>query len=325
MSLQNLKRWHWILISLILGVVLGNIRHYAMNPDLDTRGSMTQREFEMALARNKAAKDSGRTAAIFSDLVVTRIENPRDRKKTAYKVDVQYFSGSRWDTTRTDDGKAQITTRPKMFIAPVPYHPGGSKAPVQAGFKPSSLQKAAEALRLKKKEEPSTVLDYLAQSAEASGVKFSYKWHHERRVQMAGWTAASFVLVGLIWPTLVNLMYFGSLTRPKEEKAPSLRHVSGTSAPKAVKPTVSQTEMDKLAALEAELTAKLGGFGANTVSTSRPAEQDEEYVPPPVIKALSAGPVEPVAAVNENREDHEFKKKEDDFYPTERRVKPPKE
>ena len=90
MSLQNLKRWHWILISLILGVVLGNIRHYAMNPDLDTRGSMTQREFEMALARNKAAKDSGRTAAIFSDLVVTRIDNPRDRKKTAYKVDASH-------------------------------------------------------------------------------------------------------------------------------------------------------------------------------------------------------------------------------------------
>ena len=323
MSLQNLKRWHWVLISLIVGAVLGNIRHFAMSPDLDTRGSMTQREFEMALARNKAAKESGnRTQAIFSTIVVTRISDPRDRKKPAHKVDVQYWSGSRWDTTRREDGKAEIVTRPKMFIAPIPFHPAGGKADAGSHYKGSTLQRLAETLRLKPKEETGTVIDYLAQVGPASGIEYSYKWHHDRKVQMAGWMSASFVLVGLIWPTLVNLMYFGSLTRPKDETGVSLWNVKNPSASaKTDKPAVSQAEQDKLSALEAELTAKLGGFGANTPRASIP-EEDEE-APPPVIKPLSTTPVEEMTAAE--RERHEFKQKQDDFYPTERRVAKPKE
>jgi hypothetical protein len=333
MSLQSLKRWHWIFISLVVGLLLGFIRYSAIDPDLDRRGSMTQRAFEQAVARQKVATDAGnRTRAIHDTVVVTRIEDPRSRRERsknrlaprfyAYKVDVQHWTGARTDIKRVADGQAEITTRPQMFIATIPYHPGGGAKPVEPQFTPSKLQRLAETLRIRTPEAPSTVLDYLAQVAEPSGITFTYRWYNELKVQMAGWTLASFVCIGLVWPTLVNLMYFGSFWRPREEKGIDLSKVSSRSPETRPATVVSDEEHDKLAALEAELQAKLGGFGQDTISTRGPGSSGFEAEPPPPVRPLTEAPPLEVVETDAEREAREFKQKDDDFYPTERRGKP---
>src|SRR5688500_17476117 len=55
-----------------------------------------------------------------------------------------------------------------------------------------------------------TVLDYLDRMGREKGVKYRYAWWLHPRWKMATWVGGSFVLIGLVWPTFVNLMAFGT-------------------------------------------------------------------------------------------------------------------
>jgi hypothetical protein len=119
--------------------------------------------------------------------------------------------------------------------------------------------------------------------------------------------AASFVLIGVIWPTMVNLLAFGSLRRPPEQKAADLSAVKAH-AGDAPQPMV---DADKLLALESELTRKLAD-GQPPPATVEPALATADAPPRP----LESAPLEPAAAPRP--EDHpEYGMGKDDFYPTE--------
>ncbi|HEY8668338.1 MAG TPA: hypothetical protein VIL86_16935, partial [Tepidisphaeraceae bacterium] len=61
---------------------------------------------------------------------------------------------------------------------------------------------------------------------------FRYAWYEYTPTKMAIWMAGSFVGIGIIWPTLVNLIAFGAFRRPRdEEKTMDLsRYGHGTTA-----------------------------------------------------------------------------------------------
>src|SRR6266566_4531767 len=44
---------------------------------------------------------------------------------------------------------------------------------------------------------------------------------------MAYWIAGGVLVIGIIWPTVINLLVFGKLRRPREEKGISLMGVIG--------------------------------------------------------------------------------------------------
>src|SRR5439155_18346396 len=111
---------------------------------------------------------------------------------------------------------------------------------------------------------------------------------------------ASFVVVGLVLPTILNLIAFGSWRRPPEAKGLSLFGVKARAA--AVEKPAMQLDDASLQAVEQQLAQSPPGV--ETVSADTPA---------PILE-LEAAPVTPAVV----GADHgaEFGAKKDDFYPT---------
>ncbi|MFI5381814.1 MAG: hypothetical protein ACHRHE_21155 [Tepidisphaerales bacterium] len=196
-----------------------------------------------------------------------------------------------------------------------PYKSGRLPGPLVT-YKPSATQRLFEKLHIKQPDPPGSVLDYLATLQAATGNKFEYRWWTQPNVRIAVWTAGSFVFFGLIFPTLVNIMAFGTVFRPKEEKGDSLRNIK-TGADKAVAPQskVTAEDWDQLKALEAELEKKLAGNTVTDAAATPPEDFEMQMEKAPA--KLSDKATEP-AAVLQTQEQHEFARKTGDFYPVER-------
>jgi hypothetical protein len=147
------------------------------------------------------------------------------------------------------------------------------------------------------------VLDFLDSLGKTAGVQYRYAWWGWATTPLAKWVFFSLVLLGGVWPTIINLLTFGSLTRPREEKGVSLLHVK----PPPPKPAPTRVAVGHLAELEHELEESLAGRS--------PDENTALEATAP--KQLSAGPLESVT-VPAAQDDREYGAEKDDFYPTER-------
>ena len=111
-----------------------------------------------------------------------------------------------------------------------------------------------------------------------------------------------------MWPTVVNLLVFGTLTRPPAEKGADLFGVR-TTASQPSGPGEGEWDLDRLRELKASLTADAPVAPA----VSAPAA-------PPPAATLAASHAEP-ALISTDRDKH-FVKNPSDFYPIDRRVTP---
>lgn len=273
MRVSALKRWHWILIALAVGLLGGSIRQSTVDFEdrLDSYGKlMTQRQFEEALV----GKIEGLRQ--FKDITVYPYEL---RSHNGTRRLVHIVAGRYWDgEVKVVNGQGRAHFDPYCYLAAVPYHPldGGKQG---------------------------TVLDYLNQLRKTSGVQYRYAWWGWATTPLMKWVFFSLVLIGGVWPTIINLLTFGRLTRPREEKGISLLHVKSPPA----KPAPAPVAMSHLAELEHELEEKLAGGAA----------EDEQPPEAPAPKELSGGPLEPVT-IPAVQDDREYGADKDDFYPTER-------
>lgn len=295
MQLAALKRWHWILISLILGLAIGKAREgfqgelYGDWVEGFGYQLTDQSRFEGAIAQQFQGY------RLFKDITVYPrwVTDKSGSRKLVHVVSGRYWSGQE----ETVNGKPQAIWRPTCFIAQVPYRPRTDLTIYNKPKGPDFARQFREA------GPNATVLDFLSVMGSAAGVSYSYAWWDAH--PMMTWTLISFIAVGLIWPTLVNLLAFGTLTRPPEAKALSLWNVRGSS--RKPKPTLalaaSGSEEDK------ELEAAL--------HTQPAAETPPTPIDAP--KPLSTAPLEP-ASVAPAGPSKEFGAEKEDFYPTERHV-----
>jgi hypothetical protein len=311
MGIESIKRWQWIVMSLLIGLLVG----YVWN-SLDDIGATTgdqikdQRTFERALV-NEVKKADGTMRREFDEVAVTPYKNSND-PSVAYVV-----TGKMWvNMPKMINGKKVFGWWPQYYLAPAKFDapPVKTTGPVPG---PSLLQRTAELLRLRAPDEPKgkTVVDYLrALSASPAHVQFTYKWWNEPRVRIAAWTAGCFLGIGVIWPFFLNIMLFGSLWRPIEEKGVSLRKAKSTSSTVA-KPrnAITEKDMAELAALEAELEAKLAAD-----AKPRSASDEPQEATPAPIKVLGGGGSDTVKVPEQTAEQKAFAARQDDFYPTER-------
>ena len=207
--------------------------------------------------------------------------------------------------------------RPYFYIAPTPYKPSRQFAisGTVPHLKPTftdKLQALAEKIHLKDPDPPDSILAYLKALKAQGRVEYTYAWWKAPRVSMATWIAGCLVVIGGIWPTVVNLLVYGTLSRPYEEKADLSKVRSAAAAKASREPT--EEDLAQLKALEEELEARLAASG-----TSAPMGPSDRPAPAP-IKTLTAKEME-VAAAAKAGESHEYAVKPDDFYPTEKRAK----
>ena len=299
MQLAALKRWHWIVIAILVGLIVPAVRQAFDN---DLSGDYVsgfgylltdQSRFESALAEQYQGR------RMFKDVTVYPrwVADGRRGTKLVHVVAGKYWSGRE----EMIDGKPQALWRPTCFLAQVPYRPMTDLGQFnRAGGPDFAKQFAAVGTN-------PTILDFLNTMHAACGVSYSYAWWDAH--PKLTWLGGSLLAIGVIWPTVVNLLAFGQLTRPPEAKAMSLWGVKAP--PKREPQSKPMPAYHPNTDVDDELEAVLRGGAAPEDSCAESS----------TARALSAGPLEAAANVV-NGEAKDFGAEKDDFYPTERHARP---
>lgn len=297
MQLAALKRWHWVVLALLAGFAVAWARQAAQGEltgvwvdDFGYRLSDRAR-FEQALGEQLQGN------RLFKDITVYPrwVQDAQGRRTLVHVVAGRYWGGR----PEVVNGTAQAVWRPTCFIAPVPYVPATD---LSIYNKPGGENYAK---RFQDAGPNATVLDFLSVMGRAAGVSYRYAWWDAH--PYLAWVGGSLLLVGGVWPTVINLLVFSSLTRPPEAKAMSLWGVKGTTT--APRPGAVLAHHPAPDELDAELEAALHG---------NPSAGDTEPAPA-AVPVLSTTPLDPVAPLDTGPA-KEFGAKEEDFYPTERRA-----
>jgi hypothetical protein len=252
-----------------------------------------QDRFETALAEQYQGR------RLFKDITVYPrwVDDGHHGKKLVHVVAGKYWAGRE----EMIDGKPQAMWRPTCFLAQVPYRPATDLAQFNRAGGADFAKRFASA------GAKPTVLDFLNTMHAACGVTYSYAWWDAH--PMVTWLGGSLLLIGIVWPTLVNLMAFGTWTRPPEAKALSLWGVKAPAKPQQQAPVLSYARSN----VDDELEAAMRGD----------AVTEEDSAGGSTARPLSAGPLDPAAALA-NGDSKEFGADKDDFYPTERHAPAPR-
>lgn len=294
MRVTDVRHWQWLLISLLVGGACGGVRQSAsddIEDRLDRHGKLIAdpKRFEVALLTKV------RSQPLLKDVVVYPYWIPRREGQGNGREDggrlVHVVSGKYWDgKAKKEGGQTVARWVPASFLAQVPFEPrlalpGGDGAPAKFA----------------------SVLEYLAFLERKEGIRYRYAWWWWAAEPLFVWTAGSIVLVGVLWPMLINLLTFGTLLRPREERGRSLWGVRSATQPKPVRAATASVSLDEL---EAELESRL----ADDAKSPEPARAA------PAIRQLSNAPLLPAA--EGPKEVTEYNARDEDYYPTAARATP---
>ena len=262
MSVAALKRWHWLVISVIVGLGLAYVNRIT-SADFPAYGDSLRQQatFEASLVQLIGSDPR------FKDLVVQRCRVPK-------LGEVDFVYGRYCNGQVEKDGAYHY--RPKYFVAPVPYRPTGEIDTV-----------------------PTRDFGSIREFLGTINVPYTHAWW--RSYPTATWLSGSVILLGLVWPTLINLIVWGRWTRPAEAKGISLWRSPGAPKPTRATPAPSFASPRGSADTEPAVTAPAAA------STGAP------------VRALSGGPL--VLAPATAASHKEFGANADDFYPTEQKAR----
>jgi hypothetical protein len=292
----SVKRWQWLVIAAVLG---GAAAYIAVPKSPDLRADYGearngQADFETALLRDIEGHRQ------FRNILVHRqsVAEADGGERAAWIVTGLYCSG----TPDPSDGK--LHWKPTFFVAPEPYRPARDSSQLLGSAGPSA------AGHFRQTETP-TVLDFLRVVSETSGVRYTHAWW--RTYAVTTWLIGSIVLIGLVWPTAIDLIVFGRFIRPRAAKVAEAAH-SSSPAP-AAKAEPSAEEKQKLEALNAAIEASLLAGATDTGGVTAVATTSS------AIKKLTAeAPAQPGTTVKPSRA---FGAGAGDYYPTEQKAKTP--
>jgi hypothetical protein len=296
MRASDIRQWQWVIISLIVGAGVGYIFQRAGEDLNGTYGDqlVSQRRFEESLLKLEQGRPRFTDVAVHKQMV----PDPKGGTKAVYVV-----AGRFYEHPKRGVGKVEPGWRPKFFLADIPYKPATDLGRLG---KPEAVQKFTATAQ-------PTVVDYLDLLGEARGVQYTNAWW--RTMGLKSWMICSFLVIGVVWPILINLLEYGSLRRPKEEKGIDLSQVKAHEE-KPAEAAISDEDLDRLNALEAELEKNLAE--AAPVPAAAPAAD------PKAVRKLTTAPLKP-ATVAQSAEQKAFAAKQNDYYPTELRTPRPPE
>jgi hypothetical protein len=283
MRLAALARWHWMAIALVVGTLVGLVadatdsQFYGV--DVQGYGMLLgdQERFESALIQDYDG------VRLFSNpIVYSHWERQRGGQwKRTYIVCGQYWDGRE----RMKDGKVVAEWLPRCIITQAPYKP-------RLGI--------GEANSTILHEYPS-VVEFLDALHGAYKVNYQYAWWTVHPVMMS--MVGCLLVIGGIWPTLINLLAYGSLTRPPQVKAISLWNIRGSSSASRKSPYAARSPADE-------------ELDASAVSDQGPPPIPEANSDAAPVRTLSSAPL--VIAPNHPGESRSYGADDEDFYPTER-------
>ena len=292
MGIERVRRWQWVVLSLVLGLGLAQARRFDAD-DLPNRlgeGVADRGWFEREVQRQVPLAD-GTSVPAFSRLRVYPLSvQERGGRRPVHVVAGMYLAHAGHREGPPGGGAPVGKLRPYFYIAPVPY------------------QSLADERARKPVAAAATVRDYL-DGLRAKGVTYTYAWWADPRYAAAAWVGGSFVLIGVLWPTALSLLVYGTFRAPPDEKGVSLWKVRPAHTPR--RSAVNAAAVGGMSAP--------GGHapGRNTASAPRGGAAPAPGAPVTTVPVLSAAPAEDEAAVSPEHEHKEFGARRDDYYPTE--------
>jgi hypothetical protein len=252
MHVQDLKRWHWVLISLVVGLLLS----FAWSQMEDeTLPSISQHDFETGLGYRPDAQ--GRyTAGAF---IRARVLPAKDGKNMVMGLQVR-------PTAVAGKGDA----RPVVYVADIPY-----KAGLWRGQMDEEYPNVRAYLEKTKKDNPD--------------LGWHYAWWREKWAVYVLWTSASLLLIGGVWPSVVSLMVGAGLGFQSEDAGPEydLSRFKSEAEKQAGAKGPTAADLQHLHDLEDELEKKLAAERAGMpMPDTQPGQQ------PAAAKKLDGGPLE---------------------------------
>lgn len=276
MGVRNVRRWQWVLASLVIGVALGYFQQLpAENWQKRFGDTITQSQFEEGLTREQSGMRWFRDVVVYPE----RIE-VGGKTLSVVIVTGEYFNGK----LEMQNGQRAAVWRRRCHVVDGPYQP----------IVPVAAAKGSD-----------SVFAYLD---GVKGVRYTYAWWRDPTAAVGMWTAGSFVVIGLLWPTAINLIVFGSVYRPKGERGMDLGKVPAKASEGGAKP--SEADLAAVSQMGEELEAKL------TAEPSGGAPIPQGAGDAAKVRSLNASALE--AATEQPHEKKDFGRDRDDFYPTER-------
>ncbi|MGD0390670.1 MAG: LysM domain-containing protein [Tepidisphaeraceae bacterium] len=144
------------------------------------------------------------------------------------------------------------------------------------------------------------------QGQAAIPISFHYRWWESSKYGYEAWMIGTFLIVGVIWPTLLAVMIKGGLGRMTPQEYDLSRFKSGPEPSVAAAPAavVSKSDMQRLRELEESMEATLKATAAPSAGTAPPPEVKGA---PAEVKKLGGGPDEapPLPMVPEEKKDYQ--------------------
>lgn len=338
MDLQDLKRWHWMLIGLLAGALWG-WSQLSFGPQL-SGGSYEGFEHDLLATRESPAirnSDDGNMCII--DICVhppVADETPDTRAvpttmRTA-KPRIQWVTGVEYHDRLIRDPKNWFLikdhkpfTKPFLFKAPVPYQPKDPREDFVATKLPFSPRPFYRLPPTTKGYERPAVTSYpsitdyfdeLNRKYGAGTVKYRYAWWESGLAVMTMYPLGGLLLIGGVWPTVLGLMVgagFGSKRKKEEFDLGRYKAVSAPAGPKG--PLVTDKDREQLAAMSAELEKNLQ---ATAASATPRAVADTT----PAVAKLEGGALQETKKPQEAHSAKSFGADTGDYYPTEIHTKP---
>jgi hypothetical protein len=321
MDLQELKRWHWMAIGLLIGGLWAATQlFYGITVD-DGDPDTLEGPFEMAVMSTKEAPsfvDFFENGNVYvSDLCLhpagPDISADADR---AHPKQAQWVTGTVGRRRFSRSGPPAWETKRFKYKAALPFVPSKKFDYIAGDWVPYGRFKPVAGYVKSKPASYPSIKDYfdaLNRKFGASSVKYRYIWWEERWAIMTMYPLAGLLLIGGVWPTVLGLMVGAGLGKKAKTDDYDLARYSGKTPSPVMKP-VGMTEADRLqlAAVEAELEKNLEGF------THPSAGQPVGATAAPGVRKLEAETVdgskgEPQKAVEEKS----FGAGAGNFYPTE--------
>src|SRR5688500_7741740 len=220
MHVQDLKRWHWAVIALVVGLALSYVwSSVEWDENLPTIG---QRDFETGLTTPYPRE---------KHLANVTVMPPQEGK---YKVVAEQV--------RNTKTPGVIDLRPVAYMADTPYKEGA--------WRNDNVEHAnvREFLASMQKNHPN------------AGIEYRYAWYRETWAIYLLWTGAALLLIGGVWPSVISLMVGAGLGFHPEEKGPDYdleRFKAEAEKKKAAGHVPTEAELAHLRELEDELEKKL--------------------------------------------------------------------
>lgn len=306
MQIESVKRWHWCVIGTIVGCAVAAVSIWGGPEEKPSTETVHHPEFEGHLLYGGFQGAKVLNIRNISVHPYLQARNPYADNKLV-QTDYITYEYDMYKPLRNGGYEERLGKVGQL----IPFQKAANKGASVLG---KDVTQLSARQYLEKLEEYMKKLDPKKYD-KMTALKWNKRFIEEPKIAFAVYGGGGFVLIGLIWPTLLNLLMGAGLGREIKEKTMDISKYKGKSQPAKAKPTVTQDDMDRLEALEAQLEASLREGAHERVPTAAIATVEAP------IKQLIGGSAATEHALPAPGKEKDFGADQGDFYPTEVHVK----